>query len=839
MKHITIDYGIDLGTTNSAICRMEHGEPTIIRSDCGLETMPSCVSFKKGGAIRIGQSAYADLGNDKLRALKKKSAMASNSCVEFKRYMGSDVRFTNANAEHLWSPEELSAQIVKTLCSFVSDDEVKAAVITVPAKFTVNQKDATLEAARLAGIKQVELLQEPIAASIAYGLKAEEKNGIWMVFDFGGGTLDVALVHVSDGIMQVFDTGGDNYLGGKNIDEAIVSKIILPQITQRYALDLSDNEHHKLFTEALKVEAEKVKNKLSYSDCDTIYLEAGDWGEDEDGEEIELEINITRQNLEDTIRPILQKAVDVCKTLMLRNNISYGKLSHLILIGGPTFIPLLRKMLKEQVTENVETGINPMTAVATGAAIYASTIPMKIDENDIEDDVLQLSIDFEATTIDSHVLIPIKAKHFTQNLCVKMVRRSDGMESANVVIGEQGGLIELDLISNQPNTFRIVASINDVEVKCFPSELTIVQGTKAGTAILPYNIGIEVYNPKKNRCVFTAFTGLEKNRPLPAVGTVYGLKTLTDLHPGKEDDIVRIAVYQGDDSAEGKTAALFEYVSDVTVSGDDIISFIPQGSIINIKIDVNRSEMMTIVVDFPESAQKVEKKLDTSRRQETKDTDYLKMQIMRAVTQLNLLKNEIDDTDEFLRINNQIQQIEDALNSGAQHKQIEQHIKEVFRSIEDYEVATEWDRERVKLQKTLMSLQISVAGMKDSNINRMTESFIAQVDRAIALKDVLRARALRNHIENYEYSLKQDEIYRNFICWVDRDFCFLKWLDSKAAQELIRKAKEILTLDPEAPLSKTKDVAERIAGLLIREDTYSDNESSSQYRNCRIDLPSM
>lgn len=388
------------------------------------------------------------------------------------------------------SPEELSAQIVKTLCSFVSDDEVKAAVITVPAKFTVNQKDATLEAARLAGIGQVELLQEPIAASIAYGLKAEDKNGIWMVFDFGGGTLDVALVHVSDGIMQVFDTEGDNYLGGKNIDEAIVSKIILPQITQRYVLNLSDNEQHKLFTEALKVEAEKVKHKLSYSDSDTIYLEAGDWGEDEDGEEIELEITITRQELEDAIKPILQKAVDVCKTLMLRNSLPYGKLSHLILIGGPTFIPLLRNMLREQVTENVETGINPMTAVATGAAIYASTIPMNIDENDVEDDVLQLSVDFESTTVDKQVFIPVKSKKLTENLKVKMIRRSDGMESMLVPIIEQGGLIELDLIPKQPNTFRIVAYVNDVEVKCFPSELTIVQGSKAGTAILPYNIGI-------------------------------------------------------------------------------------------------------------------------------------------------------------------------------------------------------------------------------------------------------------------------------------------------------------------------------------------------------------
>lgn len=464
---------------------------------------------------------------------------------------------------------------------------------------------------------------------------------------------------------------------------------------------------------------------------------------------------------------------------------------------------------------------------------------MKIDENDIEDDVLQLSVDFESTTVDTQVFIPVKSKKFTQNLKVKMIRRADGMESILVPIIEQGGLIELDLIPKQPNTFRIVAYVNDVEVKCFPSELTIVQGTKAGTAILPYNIGIEVYNPKKNRCIFTAFTGLEKNRPLPAVGTVYGLKTLSDLHPGKEDDIVRIAVYQGDDSAEGKTAALFEYVSDVIVSGEDIISFIPQGSLVNIKIDVNRSEMMTIVADFPESGQKVEKHLDTSRRQEIKDFDYLKTQIMRATSQLNFLKETIDDTEEIIRINNQIQQIDDALNSGAQHKQIEQHLKEVLRSIEDYEMATEWDRERVKLQRALMSLQISVASRKDSSANRMVESFIAQVDRTIALKDILRARTLHVQIENYEYSLRQDEIYRNFIRWVDCDFCSLKWVNPKTAQELIRNAKDILKDDPEAPLSKTKDIAERIAGLLIREDIYPDNETSTHFKKYRIDLPSM
>lgn len=494
MKHITIDYGIDLGTTNSAISRMEYGVPTIIRFDNGMESMPSCVSFKKGGSLCVGYSAYSDLGRSKLRALKKKSGQKSDSCIEFKRYMGSDMTYMNSYADHKWTPEELSAQVLKSLCSFVTDEDVKAVVITVPAKFTVNQKDATLEAAHLAGLEQVELLQEPIAASMAYGLKADEKNGIWMVFDFGGGTLDVALVHVSDGIMQVFDTEGDNYLGGKNLDEAIVTKILLPELLTRYVINTADKTQMEVLCDALKVVAEKLKNALSYKAKETVYLEAGDWGEDEDGEEIEMELTVSREDLEKAIRPILQKAVDVCKNLMLRNNISYGKLSHLILIGGPTYIPLLRGMLREQVTQNVETGIDPMTAVAQGAALYAATIPLKNIERSKENDgELQLEINFEATSVDRESYVTVHTKELISGLEVKLIRTEDRWESMPTKVGEKGGLIIAELLSGRPNTFVVSASIYSDEIPCFPSEMTIIQGTKAGSAILPYNIGIEVY----------------------------------------------------------------------------------------------------------------------------------------------------------------------------------------------------------------------------------------------------------------------------------------------------------------------------------------------------------
>lgn len=831
MKRITIDYGIDLGTTNSAISRMEHGVPTIIRSDSGMETMPSCVSFKKGGALNVGYSAYSDLGRSKLRALKKKLGFFSNSCIEFKRYMGSDKTYVSSYAEHKWTPEELSAQVLKSLCSFVTDEEVKAAVITVPAKFTVNQKDATLEAAHLAGLEQVELLQEPIAASMAYGLKADEKNGIWMVFDFGGGTLDVALVHVSDGIMQVFDTEGDNYLGGKNLDEAIVSKILLPELLSRYVFNTADKAQMGMFSDALKVVAEKLKNALSYKDKETVYLEAGDWGEDDDSEEIEMELTVTRDELERTMRPILQKAVDVCKNLMLRNKIPYGKLSHLILIGGPTYIPLLREMLREQVTKNVETSIDPMTAVAQGAALYAATIPLKkLGRADACSSELQLDINFEATSVDVETYVTVHSKKYVQGLEVKLIRTEDHWESKPATVGDKGGLIIAELLSGRPNTFIVSASVNCIETACFPSELTIIQGTKAGSAILPYNIGIEVYNPKKDRRVFTSLTGLEKNRPLPASGVIYGLKTMADIYGGDEDSKIKLSIYQGDNDSEGKTAALYEYVSDIIVTGDDVASYISEGSHVNVRIDVDRSEMMTVTCEFPSTKQKVEKKLDTSRRQESKSEEYLKELIAYTNCQLRKLSNEVYNDPELTDLMHRLRMVEDSLVTGVQYKQVEQHLKEVMRSVEEYESGSEWDRVRIALRKAFFSLQIESAKRSaDIGIAKMVDSFSVQVERMLEIKDCRKAKFLQHQIEEYEYAITQDEIYRNVIRWADREFSSIKWIDGRKAQKLVMEAMAILRENPNAPLSAIKDVTEAFYALIKRDkvkSTCASGESS-------------
>ena len=282
MARNKIDYGIDLGTTNSAICRMEKGVPVAIKTDVLKDTMPSCISVNKKGSIKVGDGAYNDMKQDKRRATKTWRVGASNTYVEFKRTMATNTNYVCTNKNCNYTSEELSAEVLKTLKSFVTDETFSSVVITVPAKFTVNQKTATIEAAKMAGFKHCELLQEPIAASMAYGLTAEEKNGIWMAFDFGGGTFDAALLKVEDGIMQVFDTEGDNYLGGKNLDYALVDKIIVPYLKQNYSIDniWMDAEKKEILRDAMKTYAEDAKNQLSFKDHEDIISNLGDLGED-------------------------------------------------------------------------------------------------------------------------------------------------------------------------------------------------------------------------------------------------------------------------------------------------------------------------------------------------------------------------------------------------------------------------------------------------------------------------------------------------------------------------------------------------------------------------------
>lgn len=802
MARLKIDYGIDLGTTNSAVCRMEKGEPVVIKTDVLKDTMPSCISINKKGSIKAGDGAYNTMKQDKRRATKSWHAEASNTYIEFKRTMATDTKYTCTNIGKDFTSEELSAEVLKTLKSFVTDEAINSVVITVPAKFTVNQKTATMEAAKMAGFKKCELLQEPIAAAMAYGLTSEEKNGTWMVFDFGGGTFDAALLKVEDGIMQVFDTEGDNYLGGKNLDYAIVDSIIIPYLKENYEIDgyLADKDKKQVLRDAMKTYAEDAKNQLSFKDHEDIISNLGDLGEDEEGEEIELDLTVTQAQVFDVMRPYFQKAVDICKNLLQRNHLNGSQISKLILVGGPTHSPLIRQMLREQVTPNVDTSIDPMTAVATGAALYASTINADASDTQVEVGTVKLDIEFPTTTVDTSEWIPVKLAEGSKQskVFVELVRADKAWSSGKVEINSVGDVIEANLLESKPNSFTVNTYDEQGNLlPCFPSEITIIQGTKVGAAPLPYNIGIEVWDEVKKRGVFCMAKGLEKNKPLPAVGVINEKYTTSALRPGVAEDRLVIPIYQVDglsEEAEGKTAALFEYVANVLITGDDVDTLIPENSPLDVTLKVDSSEQMTLEAHFLASDITVEKTLDTNKKQSVEEAeDIIKKGLREADASIARLKGDGIAVD---NVANALKAVKEEAANSSERKAVLQHLKEVLRQIEDLDSGTEWQRLEKELREEFERLEKAQTDLGNNKSQQIVSQLRNQVDTVVRSKDVKMGREVLDQINSLFIQLTLVYQCMGIIHNSSERFGSIRWKDSARARQLVNRGLQEMNGQP-------------------------------------------
>lgn len=821
MARIKIDYGIDLGTTNSAICRMEKGEPIVIKTDALKDTMPSCVSFTKRRSVKAGDSAFNDMKSDKERALKTGKKGNSNAYVEFKRTMATNTRYHSSFMERDYSSEELSAEVLKTLKSFVTDESFSSVVITVPAKFTVNQKTATKEAAQLAGFKRCELLQEPIAAAMAYGLTTDEKNGIWMVFDFGGGTFDAALIKVEDGIIQVFDTEGDNYLGGKNLDYAIVDNIIIPYLMDNYNLSetMANPDKKELLYDVLKMRGEEVKNQLSFKEKEDIISDLGDLKEDEDGVEMELDLTVTQAEAFDVMRPYFQKAVDICKDLLQRNHLSNSQINKLILVGGPTHSPLIRQMLKEQITQNIDTSIDPMTAVATGAALYASTMDAKVSEEDIEVGTINFEIGYDSTSVETVEWISIKLtdKSPLTKIWVEFVRNDRAWSSGKVEVESTGNVIETHLLESKPNSFSIVAyDENGNRLPCFPAEFTIIQGTKVGAAPLPYNIGIAIWSDIKKRGVFHMARGLEKNKPVPATGVVNDLKTTCQLRPGIESDIMTIPVYQVDDfsEAEGRSASLYEYVANVVITGDDVESLVPTDSPVDVTLKVDTSEQMTLEVHFLAFDLTIEKELDTSKKHSIEEADaIIKKQLKEAQQSIDRLADaNISDA----ALQKKLDRVKEEANNSTEKKAVLQHLKEVLREIEGLDERTEWQRLEQDLREEFDQLERAQDELGDEKTRQVVNQLRTQTDQVIRSKDIRMGHEILEQINRLFVQLTLVYQCMGLIQDCQHRFTVIRWKDSSRARQLINRGLEEINNQP--TVENLLPIAREIINLMPAEE---------------------
>lgn len=793
-----INRGIDLGTTNSAIAVMENGVPVIKKSSTQKDTIPSVVSVTRRGIIHVGDTAANELANQVLRATKTWDARyaATDIFKEFKRTMGTVEVYHSKNLKKDYTSQQLSAEIIKALAANADVNDGGCIVISVPAKFDATQKTATVEAARLAGFQHIELIQEPIAAAIAYGVATGQKEGFWLVFDLGGGTFDAALLRVDGGVQQVVDTEGDSFLGGKDIDYALVDTILIPYVKKHFKVDkiLVSEKKAAMLREALKGYAESAKVQLSTAPCAEILSDLGELGSDDTGKEIELDLTITREMAYPIMEPFFKKAVTICQKILQRNHLDGNQLTKLILVGGPTYSPYLRQMLREEVSPNVDTSVDPMTAVAKGATLYAATRDIPADLMAAPDaDAIEIEMHYDTMSTDMIAFLAIKVKEkrvMTEGMKVEVVRGDGAWSSGKVPFEDGGVVIDLSLAEHTANNFKVCFT-NEFghNVKVTPNNLTILQGLQVSAAPLPYHIGFGVWDEEDNRQEFVPFLGLEKSKPVPAHGVANGRKTTMRLVPNDETTFLKIPVYQAASYVTNSPADLYEHVADLVITGKDIEHEIPAGTEVEVQVSVDSSEMMKFEIFIPKTEETIEKTLDTTPRFNSQDANALIVKYAEHARQtLDMLESD-NVAVEVLK--NRLY----ALRSSRRHtetKAIVEQYKELLRDIYRLECDTAWERIIRKVEKEMALLKLAVGINGDDHSKYAFHYLEVYIESAKENQDVAAAKKILEEVELLSLDLRWKVRIPNLIKWYDRNFDNVEWSDKEHGRWCIDQALELI-----------------------------------------------
>jgi molecular chaperone DnaK len=369
--------GVDLGTTNSVVAVMEGGEPVVITNAEGARTTPSVVGFTKDGNRLVGQVAKRQSvtnPENTVYSIKRFMGRHYNEVSEEMKMVpykvipsGNDVRISAGGKE--WSPPEISAMILQKLKQAAEDhlgQKVTQAVITVPAYFNDSQRQATKDAGKIAGLEVLRIVNEPTAAALAYGLDKKKDETI-AVFDFGGGTFDVSILEVGEGVVEVKSTNGDTHLGGDNIDQKLIEWII-SEFKKDQGIDLSND---KMALQRLKEAAEKAKIELSStmeSEINLPFITADQAGPKH------LVLKLTRSRFEQLVSDILQRTIEPCRAALKDAGLQANQIDEVVLVGGSTRIPKVQEMVKEFFGREPHKGVNPDEVVAIGAAIQAGVL---------------------------------------------------------------------------------------------------------------------------------------------------------------------------------------------------------------------------------------------------------------------------------------------------------------------------------------------------------------------------------------------------------------------------------------------------------------------------------
>ena len=563
--------GIDLGTTNSTAAVFDGEKVTLVRNSQGATLTPSVVRIDARGGVTVGAKARRFLEND-----------ADNTRSEFKRLMGTAQSLDFKAAKVTKRPEELAAEVLKSLRADVKEHlgfVPSRAVISVPALFELPQSAATSEAARLAGFEKVELIQEPVASALAAGWSADEKTGSWLVYDLGGGTFDASLLETRDGLLRVVGHDGDNFLGGRDFDAALVDWV-LQEIERTQGVTVSRADpRNAAGLRKLKLAVEEVKIELTRASEASLVLSGA---LEVDGKAVEIDLLVERSTLEALTSPLVERSIEVCKRLLAAHGLGPGQIGRVVLVGGPTVMPALRARVREALGAPFGEGLDPMTLVAQGASIYAATagLDARGEANRLEETGRRVWLQHPAMSSDLTPHVIGRLVDAGQNEGVKIrLSRNDGLwTSPDVPLDEEGAfIVTLDLLPRRPNVFKIEAkSATGAVIALSPSAFTIVQGLTIADPPLSRTVGVALADDSVR--VYFA-----RGAPLPAKRT-FVHHTVESVSRGSTECLLKIPIVQG----ELSQAHLCRLVGSLSIGGSSVKATLPAGSPVEITLELDR-----------------------------------------------------------------------------------------------------------------------------------------------------------------------------------------------------------------------------------------------------------
>lgn len=755
MNRSTIDYGIDLGTTNSAIAVFNGANSEIIKNNSDRDITSSAVYIDKKDMIQTGDRAKNTL-----------YSRLDDTYIEFKRRMGTEFVYNFKSSGRKMKPEELSAEVLKMLKADVQrrrNEEINSAVITVPAAFEIHQCDATKKAASLAGFINSPLLQEPVAAALAYGFQRSSGKEYWLVYDFGGGTFDAALLKTEDGIIDVVNHGGDNFLGGSDIDWAILEKIIIPRFiaennlsaTQFTRANAGENGQWRQMFAKMKHFAEQVKIDLSISDSQTFSVD-NLVSSDKSVEIDSFECEINKNELIKVAEPFILRSIEICKKVLKDKGISSKDLAKVILVGGPTLAPYFREIIESELGVNPDFSVDPLTVVAKGAAIFASTQKVEIKRNTVVNagacfvDLKYKPVGVEEDPVVGGI-VSLDDKGSLAGYTVEIVNQKSQWRSGKITLKSEGKfLLNLRADKGDRNVFLIeLMNPFGAKTEIKPDRFTYtVSGAVIEEQPMIHSIGVSLANNSYD-ILLPKGVGLPYKKKSESI-----YKTVKAIKAGQDTEALSIPIVEGDNPLADRNRLIYKAVID----GSKIRRDLPIGSEVEVTFKIDESRIITIFIYVPCLDEEYEYKIEP--RKKNIELNWLEEEFEDALSRIKRMKeqalaaedNKTLDIIDKIKSSALMSEIRETLNGAKgdpdSAEKCQKRILELKINLDEIENNLEWPALVVEVKDWLAKLKGLVVDCGKDADNEKLQRITQQVDDVISSRDV---QALKKRFETIQH----------------------------------------------------------------------------------------